>query len=204
MSQSINQAKRRSVRFSISVKSTFSTIAVLGEDGCEKYIRMFQFTDADDYLRAKHIASVRYRRNHKLMAETFSDSLVPDGKMIVTEQRINVGSFCAREEFQWTFRLQIFWFLVRSSFASRCTRCRIIRTGWLSKSEKWWRNRPRNGRNWWRTVKRSTSNGRLSRRCVNGKNIESFLHAAFWQMEFHDRFVGNLEVDPTPLRLWKF
>ncbi|OQV18600.1 hypothetical protein BV898_07424 [Hypsibius exemplaris] len=46
--------------------------------------------DADDFLRAKHVASSRYRRNQKLMADTFSESLVPDGKMLVNEQRITL------------------------------------------------------------------------------------------------------------------
>ncbi|XP_055329312.1 uncharacterized protein LOC129581990 [Paramacrobiotus metropolitanus] len=46
--------------------------------------------DADDYLKAKHTASVRYQRNHKLMAELSSDAIVPDGRMVVNEQRITL------------------------------------------------------------------------------------------------------------------
>ncbi|GAU99685.1 hypothetical protein RvY_10646 [Ramazzottius varieornatus] len=46
--------------------------------------------DADDHLRSRHVASTRYRRNHKLMAEVFSDAIVPDGRMIVSEQRVQL------------------------------------------------------------------------------------------------------------------
>lgn len=47
-------------------------------------------TDPDASMSIKHVASGRYHRNHALINEIFSDTLVPDGRSVVTEQRMSV------------------------------------------------------------------------------------------------------------------
>lgn len=47
-------------------------------------------TDPDANMSVKHLASARYHRNQALVSEIFSDSVVPDGRSVVTEQRMTI------------------------------------------------------------------------------------------------------------------